>query len=803
MKNKYYVQGMTCAACVSHVEEAVKSINGIETVHVNLLTTEMVVTGEVDESAIFEKVYKAGYKVTKEKPEKKQSSFKKLIIPIILSIVLMYVSMGEMMSLPIFDFLKDKLINGIVQFVLATIVIIMNFHYYVSGFSKLIKLNPNMDSLISIGSCASYLYGIASIILIAVGKATNNEELVNSYSHLYFDSSAMILVLVSIGKALESRSKLKTLDAITKLMKLAPQEAIILENGKEKIINTKDVKIYDTVVCKQGMSIAVDGVITSGGGSFDESSITGESMPVYKTIGDKVVSSSILLNGYIEFNANKVGDDTTINTIIRLVNEASNSKAPISRLADKVAGKFTFVVISIALIAFAIFMFLEGSFEFSLNIFISVLVVSCPCALGLATPIAIMVGTGVCAKKGILIKSAEVLETLSHVKSIVFDKTGTLTNGKPKVIEYTSQDVLKLAYSLEKLSSHPLANAIIEEAESLNIDLQDVENFENIPGEGISGIIDNNKYYLGNLNMIDKLVINNNFIKDNLLDIQNQVIENSNKGTSVLVLSTEYKILGTIKLRDEIKESTMSVINDLHNAGVSVTMLTGDKKETAKYISEKLGIDKYYAEVLPQDKQTIIKEIKKENGVVAMVGDGVNDAIALTEANVGIAIGSGTDIAIDSADIVLLHNDLYGIINSVLLSKKVMKNIKINLFWAFFYNAIGILLAAGVLYYVNGLLLSPMICALAMSFSSLFVCTNALTINLFKGKEVTKMKKFVIPTMACMHCVKRIDEALKKVKGLKDYKIVLEEKSVTLDTDDEKIIKKAISELKKAGYEVE
>lgn len=803
MKYKYYVEGMTCAACVSAVESAVANLPGVESVSVNLVTTELVINGEnISESELYEAIYKAGYKITKEKQKVNKNGNKKLIIAIIISVLLMYVSMGEMFGIPLIGFLKDKFINAIIQMVLSLSIIIMYFKYYKVGFRRLFKLKPNMDSLVSVGSCASFVYGVVSIIFIFIGMKTNNEEMIKNYSNLYFDSASMILVLVSIGKTIEGKSKLKTMDSITKLMKLAPQETIIKINNEEKVIMTKDVKVGDIVVCKQGMSVSVDGKIVNGAGSFDESSITGESVPVYKTQKDKVVSSSMLLNGYVEYEATKVGDDTTINTIIRLVNEASNSKAPISRFVDKVAGKFTFVVISIALIAFTIFMILEGSFEFALNIFISVLVVSCPCALGLATPIAIMVGTGVCARNGILIKEAEVFEVLSELKTIVFDKTGTLTNGKPVVTDYTSKEVLEIAYNIERLSSHPLAHAITEKAHELKLEMREVKNFNSIPGQGVAGSIDGITYYFGNLQMLKDLFILDNLEKTEIEKLELEFIDNSKVGTSVLALADDKKVIGLIKLRDEIKETTLEVVNELHQNGVEVVMLTGDKAETAEYISKKLGIDRYYAEVLPQDKQTIIKEIMI-GGTTAMVGDGVNDAIALTEADIGIAIGGGTDIAIDSSDVVLLHNDLYGVTNVISLSKRVMKNIKINLFWAFFYNVIGIALAAGVLYYVNGILLNPMICALAMSFSSVFVCTNALTINLFKGKEVKKMKKLIVPSMACMHCVKRIDEVLKKVKGLKKYNIVLEEKSVTLDTDSEKVINKAIAELKKAGYECE
>lgn len=797
MKNKYYVEGMTCAACVSTVESCVKSLPDVKDVSVNLVTTELVITSDnLDETKLYEVIYKAGYKINKEKKVNENKGNKKLIIAIIISILLMYVSMGEMFGIPLIGFLKEKIVNALVQMILSLSIIIMYFKYYKVGFRRLFQLKPNMDSLVSVGSCSSFIYGIISIIFIYIGMKNNDVELIKSYSNLYFDSASMILVLVSIGKTIEQKSKLKTMDSITKLMKLAPQESIIKVNNEEKIVLTKDVKQGDIVVCKQGMGISVDGVIVNGAGSFDESSITGESIPVYKKVKDNVISSSMLLNGYVEYEATKVGEDSTINTIIRLVNEASNSKAPISRFVDKVAGKFTFVVIGIALIAFLVFMILEGSFEFALNIFISVLVVSCPCALGLATPIAIMVGTGVCAKKGILIKDAEVFETLADVKTVVFDKTGTLTNGKPEVIDYTNKDVLELIYNIERLSSHPLANAITRKAEELKLDIREVKNFSNIPGEGVMGMIDEVMYYVGNLQLLKSLNI------ENINGIEELINQNSKEGISVLALVNDKEVLGLIKLRDEIKETSIEIINDLHKAGIEVVMLTGDKTETAEFISNKLGIDKYYAEVLPQDKQSVVKEIKK-SGMLAMVGDGVNDAIALTEADIGIAIGGGTDIAIDSSDVVLLHNDLYGVVNVINLSKKVMKNIIVNLFWAFFYNLIGIGLAAGALYYVNGLLLNPMICALAMSFSSVFVCTNALRINLFKGKEVKRMKKLTVPTMACMHCVKRIDEVLKKVKGLEKYSIVLEDKSVTLDTDNDKVINKAIQELKKAGYDCE
>lgn len=786
MKKKYYVEGMTCAACSSHVEKAVSRIKGVISVSVNLMTTEMYVESESSlDKKISEAVSKAGYKLVYEKAsETVDNKLLKLIISIILGVILLYVSMGHMIGLPM---IKNKIISGLLELLLTIPIVMLNFHYFINGFKKLIKFAPNMDSLIAIGGFASFTYSLALLLIIIIKGD------IDSTTHFYFDSTAMILVLVSLGKFLESKSKGKTLSAITSLMKLAPKECIILDGNEEKTIPTKDVKKGDIVICKQGMSVPIDGIVIEGAANVDESNVTGESMPVAKEEGNEVISSSYVLNGYLKIEAEKVGEDATINQIIRLVNEASNSKAPISRLADKVAGKFTYIVMGIALVSFIVNLILKD-FAFALNTGISVLVVSCPCALGLATPLAIMVGTGVAAKRGILVKNAEVLENTEKIKTIVCDKTGTITNGKPTIVSDIDDELLKIAYSLEKLSSHPLAYAIKEEANCRNIEPYEVKRYQTIEGVGIAGSINRKRYMASNLNGLDFSLITKELIE--------KIDEDSKKGIMDIIISNKKQIVGIIQMTDQVPETSYNAIDKLKKMGIDVVMLTGDKKGTAKKISNDLDIKNVFFEVMPQDKQTIIKKIKKEStGLVAMVGDGVNDAIALTEADIGISVGKGTDIAIDSSDIVLLHNDLNGLPEVIELSKRVMKTIKINLFWAFFYNAIGITFASGLLYYPFKILMNPMICALAMSVSSLFVTINSLSINLYKNKGEDKMKKLIISNMNCMHCVKRIEDALSKVKGL-TYNVSLEEKSVTLESDDEKKIAKAEKLITKAGYEI-
>ncbi|MBQ6817723.1 MAG: heavy metal translocating P-type ATPase [Bacilli bacterium] len=816
MKKKYYVEGMTCAACVAHVEKAVSKIKDVDEVSVNLFSKELFVDAKCDVTdKIINNVSKAGYLVVLEEDYTKEEDKKdykkiKLIISIIASIVLMYFAMGSMMGLPVFGFMKDMnnaILLVTIQIVLALIVIVLNFNYFLNGFKKLFILNPNMDSLIAIGSSCSFIFSMYSFILICINK--NDLVLVKELVHnLYFDSSAMILALVSLGKFLEGRSTKKTQKAISDLVKLVPETALLCDEvGNYREVLIKEIKENDIVLVKQGMIIPVDGIIVSGSGSIDESSITGESVPVFKEEGMEVISSSIIQSGSIKVRALKVMGDTTISKIIKLVDEASNSKAPISRFADKVAGIFAFIVIGIALIAFSLYMLLDYGFEFSLNIAISVLVISCPCALGLATPVAIMVGTGVAAKHNFLIKSAAVLENANKLKHIIFDKTGTLTYGKPEVLNVINyhklldEDILTIAYSLELLSSHPFALAIVNKAKEEGCEKLEVNNFETIEGVGISGEINGKIYYAGNLYGIEKL--NNNLLNKEERNQINQIYQN---GSNVIIIYTNDLVLGLVEIKDKVKDNCHQAIDKIKLLGIEPIMVTGDKEEVAKVIANEVGINKVISQVLPQDKARIIREIKEQSdGLVGMVGDGVNDAIALVESDVAIAIGSGTDVAIDSADIVLLTTDLMAIYYAIKLSKRVMKTIKLNLFWAFFYNCIGISLACGVLYSSFGILLNPMIGALSMSISSLFVVTNALTINRFKTNEGDREMKEVslyIPNMNCGHCQARINGVLEKIKGLENVNVLLETKQVKFSTDKEKLIKKVIKLIQKEGFEV-
>ena len=803
MKKKYYVEGMTCSACVSHVESAVRKIPGVDDVSVNLMTKEMFVTSnDVLDKKIFASVKKAGYtaidanEAILDLDNKKLNKKKRtLLISVILSAVLMVIAMFHMFVSDISD--VAILVFTIIQFVLATLIIILNFRFYKSGFKKLILLKPNMDSLIAMGSSVSYLYSLYGFIMIIINY---NNGAMDYYMNLYFDSSAMILALVSLGKYLESLSTNKTTKAIEDLTKLIPTKAIKLDGDNQVEVDTKDLKIGDVVLVKQGAVIPVDGVIVKGTASLDESNITGESIPVYKTTNDEVISSSIVVSGTIEVEVKKEVSDSTIAKIVKLVDEASSSKAPISRITDKVAGVFAFIVIGIAVITFTVHILINKEFALSFNFAVCVLVISCPCALGLATPVAIMVGTGVAAKNGFLIKNAEVLENTAQVKAVIFDKTGTITYGKPELVSYDDEEVLSIAYNLERLSNHPFSNAIVTYSESKKINITDVKDFAVIDGVGISGVINNTKYYAGNLRGLS----DNNLLNEELNNRFNQLYK---EGLNVIAIYSDNKVLGLITIKDKIKENGKELIKLLIDKGITPIMVTGDKKEIAMSIAGEVGISDVYYEVLPQDKGNILDQVKaKYQGLVSFVGDGVNDAIALTKSDIAIAIGSGTDIAIESSDLVMLSNDLKTIDKAIELSKKVMKIIKMNLFWAFFYNLIGISIASGVFYYAFGLTINPMIASLSMSISSLFVVTNSLRINRFnkynKGEINMNEVKLVVSNMNCMHCVARIKEAISKVKGLENVNIDLETKTVSFSVDKEKLIDKAVKAIEKAGYEV-
>ncbi len=844
MNKKFNVTGMTCSACSASVEKAVKKLEGINSVSVNLLTNSMVVHYNeevIDENNIIEAVTSAGYGASvfsKNKNEIKVSDKmrvedeikemkKRLIISFAFLIPLMYISMGHMMGLPLPSFLsglENAISYGMTQFLLALVIVYVNRKYYQVGFKTLFKGSPNMDTLIAIGSSAAMVYGIFAIYRMGYGLGIQDFELVEKYHmDLYFESAAMILTLITLGKYLEKKSKGKTSEAITKLMDLAPKTATILRNNKEVIVPIEEVLKDDIVIVKPGESIPVDGVIIQGSSSIDQSAITGESIPVEKNIGDKVIAATINKNGYFKFKAEKVGDDTTLAQIISLVEDASSSKAPIAKLADKISGVFVPVVISISIIATIVWLLVGKSFEFSLSIGIAVLVISCPCALGLATPVAIMVGTGKGAENGILIKSAEALETAHKVQTVVLDKTGTITEGKPKVTEIVvnsninKNELLKIAASIEKPSEHPLADAIVEKAKKENITLLDVDNFISITGKGIKAEINNKIYYAGNLSLM----------KENNIDyskFQKVINDLAKKGKTPLCFSDDSILFGVIAVADTIKPTSKKAIEEFKNMGINIVMLTGDNKNTAEAIRKELNIDKIIAEVLPQDKEKEVRKIQESGKKVVMIGDGINDAPALARADVGIAIGAGTDIAIESADIVLMKSDLLDGVTTIKLSKAVIKNIKENLFWAFFYNAIGIPLAAGVFYNILGWKLNPMFGAFAMSLSSVCVVSNALRLKLFKvydkniineekfenefeEGEDEEMKKIVkVDGMNCSHCQAKVESALSALDGVSEAKVNLKKKIavVTLEKEvNDDTLLKAVNDAGFTGVSVE
>ena len=829
MNKKYKVTGMTCSACSSRVEKCVEKLDGVNTVSVNLLTNSMQVDfdeNKLTEEKIADSVIQAGYgmEISTGKSEKKEekediveknieSMKKRTIWSFIFLIPLMYVAMGHMAGLPQPSFLSGD-VNAVsfalTQLLLCVPVLYINRAYFERGFRSLIHGAPNMDTLISVGSGASLIYGIFAIYRMGYGLGTQNMELVHRYLHdLYFESAVMILALINIGKYLEARSKGKTSEAIQKLIDLAPKTALVERNGQVLEIAAEDVLQGDILQVKPGSSIPADGVVVEGMTSVDEAAITGESMPVEKKTGDTVTAATLNKTGFIRMRAARVGKDTTFSQIIRLVEEASSSKAPIARMADKIAGIFVPTVMGIALLTGIVWLVMGAEFEFALSCAIAVLVISCPCALGLATPVAIMVGTGKGAENGILIKSGEALEITHNVQSVVLDKTGTITEGKPVVTDIISfgmseNEILKIGAALEKKSEHPLAEAVLLKAKGM--ELPNAENFAAIPGKGITAEIQGSVYYAGNQKLIKEQGIS---CEKALSSIEKL----SEEGKTPLILADEKQILGVIGVADVVKPTSAKAIQELKKLGIQVIMLTGDNARTAKAIQKQLDIDTVIAEVLPQDKEREISRLQEEGRTVAMVGAGLNDAPALARADVGIAIGAGTDVAIESADIVLMKNDLQDVATAIELSKAVIRNIKENLFWAFFYNVCGIPLAAGVLYPVFGLKLSPMFGAAAMSLSSLFVVSNALRLRFFhslkKGKvqpeniqekkEEKNMYTMKIEGMMCPHCQAAVTKALEALEGTK-AEVNLEKKEAYVETGLEKeILKKAVED---AGYQV-
>ena len=855
MKEKFDVTGMTCSACSSRVEKCVSKLEGVKEVSVNLLTNSMQVEfndAVIQEQGIIDAVVHAGYgasvqgkketssgkQKTREEgtdPVKEHLEYmkKRTIWSFIFLIPLMYVSMGHMIGLPLPGFLHGT-VNAVgfamTQFLLCIPVIYINRAYYTKGFSTLFHGAPNMDTLIAVGSTASLVYGIFAIYLMGHGLGVQDLELVNRYLHdLYFESAVMILALINIGKYLEARSKGKTSEAINKLMDLAPKTAFVERSGGVVEIPAEEIQIGDILQVKPGSSVPADGVVLEGTTSIDEAAITGESIPVQKMPGDQVIAATMNKAGFFRMKASKVGDDTTFSQIIHLVEDASASKAPIAKIADKIAGVFVPIVMTIALITAVVWILSGADFEFALSCAISVLVISCPCALGLATPVAIMVGTGKGAENGILIKSGEALEVTHNIQSVVLDKTGTITQGKPVVtdiygVKTDSTELLKIAAAMEKKSEHPLAEAVLAKAAEEDISLPEASEFSAVAGMGIEAVIEGKKYYAGNLRLMKEKNISCAGIEDYLETL-------TGEGKTPLLFAAEKELLGVIGAADVVKPTSAQAIRELKKMGIQVIMLTGDNERTAKAIQRQLDIDTVIAEVLPQDKEREVAKLQESGRKVAMVGDGINDAPALARADVGIAIGAGTDVAIESADIVLMKNDLLDVVTAVGLSKAVIRNIKENLFWAFFYNVCGIPLAAGVFYTAFGLKLSPMFGAAAMSLSSLFVVSNALRLRFFHvlkkpqqeenirsaevnteqtvntaakaadNKEEMNMYTMKIEGMMCPHCQAAVTKALNGIEGVK-AEVNLEKKEAYVEAPDSVSKEDLTKAVVDAGYEV-
>ena len=845
-KEKYNITGMSCAACSAKVERVVGKLDGVENVSVNLLTNSMQVEYKEDKLSsndIIKNIADAGYGAslaTATKQKKEEKSIKKtnddaiasmkfrLKVSIVFLAILMYFSMGSMIGLPLPKFLSGEgnpVGFALTQLLLVLPVMYVNRKYYISGFKSLFHLSPNMDTLIAVGTVAAFTYGVIAIYVI--GYALNNADMhtVTEYRmNLYFESVSMILTLITLGKFFETGSKARTTDAISKLIDLSPKRANVLRDGVEENILTEDVVVGDIVIVRPGESIPVDGMIIEGSTSVDESAITGESIPVQKEKGDKLIAATINKNGSVRIKATEVGEDTAISRIIALVEEASSSKAPIAKMADKVAGVFVPVVMGISLITFIVWLALGYDFSFALNCAIAVLVISCPCSLGLATPVAIMVGTGKGAENGILIKSADALETTHSIDTVVLDKTGTVTEGKPVVTDILAFDTdenefLKLAAGVESASEHPLAEAIVEKAKEKNLEIVSPTEFQAISGRGIVASVSGSKIIAGNEQAIKEQYGNS----EDFTEVFKKGNELAAQGKTPMYFGKDNKLLGIIAVADTIKKDSKEAIQALKNRNIDVVLLTGDHKNTAMAIAKEAGIKKVIAEVLPTDKEEHIRELIKAGHKVAMVGDGINDSPALARADVGIAIGAGTDIAIESADIVLMHSSLKDVATAIDLSKAVIRNIKQNLFWAFFYNSIGIPLAAGVFYLSLGWKLSPMFGAAAMGMSSVCVVSNALRLRAFKPKKVKKnniendeieliensrkedknMTTVInVNGMMCEHCKATVEKVTRGVEGVSNSLVNLDAKNVTIehsaDTDLEKV-KKAITD---AGYEV-
>jgi len=832
MTEKFVVTGMTCAACAAHVEKAANSLDGVDSAAVNLMLGTLVCSYDADKvtpQAIISAVEASGYgaapadeakrDIRREQEASARAMGRRLLWSVVCLVPLFYLSMGHMMGLPVPAFMhRQPLTAALVQLVLCVPILILNRAYFTVGFSRLFKGAPNMDSLVALGAAAGLVYSLIEMGLLAAGQVTGMPD-------LYFESAGMILTLVTVGKYLEERSKGKTTGAITALLALAPDVAVVRRSGTEVTVATDQIKAGETVIVRQGGRIPVDGTVVKGSGSVDESALTGESMPAEKTAGSKAVSATVLTSGYLEMTADRVGADTTLSQIIQLMEQAASTKAPISRLADKISAVFVPAVISIAVAAALLWAAAGGTgVRFCLSIGIAVLVISCPCALGLATPVAITVATGRAAEKGILIKSAASLELMGRVNTVVLDKTGTVTEGKPRVTDVlcaanvTEEELLCAAASLEKPSGHPLADAIVQEAERRSIPLCAVSDFAAVAGGGVQAVQDGKTLYAGNDRYMESIGADTAALRAAAEMLAAQ-------GKTPLYFAEDRQLLGVIAVADVVKPDSAAAIAALRRSGCEVVLLTGDNQRTAEAIARQVGVDRVIAQVLPQDKARCIEDLQKAGRLVAMVGDGVNDAPALVTADVGLAIGAGTDVAIESADVVLMRSSLMDIVDAAALSRATLRNIRQNLFWAFFYNSIGIPVAAGVLYPALGITLNPMIAAAAMSLSSVCVVSNALRLRGWKGsapvrrgetpantqsepaapaaqhneEEPTMKKTLSIEGMMCAHCAAHVEKALNALPGVTAAVDLAGSSAVVTGDVSDEALKKAVAD---AGYTV-
>lgn len=853
MKKNFDVTGMTCSACSNRVEKAVSHVPGVEDVNVNLLKNSMTVDYDETKTGleqIIQAVTDAGYGASEKQAAgspaaksvdptlaaKKEAAQMKtrLYVSLFFAAILMMLAMGPMVGMPLPEVMsgtKGAPINALTQFLLALPVVFVNFKYFTVGFKTLWQRSPNMDSLVAIGSSASMLFGLFALYMMLYALGQGDEATLHHYAHnLYFDSAAMILALITLGKYFESRAKHKTTDAISQLMSLVPDKAVVLKDGKETEVPVSSVQVRDIVVLKTGSRVPVDGIVVKGSGALDESSLTGESIPVDKKEGEELSASTLLTQGYIEMRATKVGGDTALAQIIKLVDEATSTKAPVARLADKVSGIFVPTVISIAIIAAIVWMLCGYSWEFALEIAVSVLVISCPCALGLATPTAIMVGTGRGARNGILFRSAEAIESLEKVDAVVLDKTGTVTSGKPSLTDVIAfgnvkpEELLTLVASVEQKSEHPLATAIVEGAQALNLSLKEASDFVQQLGN-ISGTCDGKSVRIGNKSVISSEDAKTKELADGLAD----------EGKTPLYVIADGKMVGLLAIADPIRPDSKQAIEAMQAKGKEVWMLTGDNEKTARAVAARVGIKNVRAEVKPADKEAVVRELQARGKKVLMVGDGINDAPSLVRADVGAAIGAGTDVAIEAADVVLMKSRLSDVVNASALSHSTMLNIRENLFWAFIYNIIGIPVAAGVFYTAFGWILNPMIAAAAMSMSSVSVVTNALRLRGWKpvlrdsGNSDKSSDQVLLPSlrqladvaveaeqkdatvfvykvgvedMMCEHCVKAVKGALEKIPGVVSADVSLEQKSAVVRADRALSQEEVTDAIKAEDYEV-